>query len=86
MGENTIKYQPCILVDPDPLADMVSCSEDEEDDDDLGHLSIDDILDEIPTSNLGLAGCSEIPPCPDIPFARSVRPAPPPAQTVSPTH
>ena len=86
MGANTIKYQPCILVDPDPLADMVSCSEDEEDDDDLGHLSIDDILDEIPTSNLGLAGCSEIPPCPDIPFARSVRPAPPPAQTVSPAH
>ena len=23
MGANTIKYQPCILVDPDPLADMV---------------------------------------------------------------
>ena len=46
MGANTIKYQPCILVDPDPLADMVRCSEDE--DDDLGHLSIDDIMDEIP--------------------------------------
>ena len=66
MGANTIKYQPMILVDSDPLADIASDTEEFDQDDPEG------IENEDP----------EVPVLPDLPPLTGVHPAPLVAQQV----
>ena len=54
MGANTIKYQPTILIDPDPLADLGNSSEESDEDEDLGLGSADVSLDDTGVDHVGL--------------------------------
>ena len=72
MGANTIKHQPSILSDPDPLSDYYSFSDDDDSNDDNGLM--DDTIDD-PVADQNLAA----PPSPRPTLVT----APPPSRPVS---